>query len=85
MGGFLTGVRFPLVYDEYKKINIVFTNTLVVKKAKMNTFKKIKYTQDELEEMKAKERLRLRNFPIIFLTGNGDIRVSSLSSLGAMK
>ena len=29
----------------------------------MNTFKKIKYTQDELEEMKGKERLRLRNFP----------------------
>ena len=82
IGGYITGLQFPLVIEQNFSSNLIFTNITLVKKQEIPIYKYSKFMMSDFDDFKFKINLRLKNFPIVSINRSGNVLISSLANNG---
>ena len=79
IGGYTSGLQFPLVIEN-RYNNIIFPNITLVKKQKIPIYKFSKMMLSDENEQKHKIDLRIKNFPIISIDETGIVKITSTNN-----
>ena len=82
IAGYTTGLHFPLVIENIYSSNLIFPSITLVKKKEIPIYKFSKMMLSDREDFKFKINLRIKNFPIISLTHDGDVKITSITNSG---
>ena len=90
MGGYVTGLSFPLIMEDIFGITLVFTKISDYTRRKMPVYKEVRYTHDDYDEMGAREILKMKNYPIVSMgkrdtKGGSQLEITSLLSNGKLR
>ena len=81
IGGYITGLKFPLVIENQDASKLIFTNISLTKKKNVPSYRKSKFLHSDFDDIR-KEVLRIKNYPIACSDLSGDIQITSLNNYG---
>jgi hypothetical protein len=84
IANFDLGLTFPLVVENIYGVNHIFCDTINTRSSYPTPFH-VKAVHDDDDDYKAKEKLKMVDYPLATINQNGEIEITSISKSGKLK